>query len=263
MVRQFRLLVMLVLLTAVGLAWPATADAQRAVPRGARVGSTAPRTGVAVPRTYYGSRYYRPYYYPRSYYSYYPRYYAPYYYRPYYYSPFFYGGYYPGFSFGFGIGFGFGWGGYGGAYGYPYYGYPAYGYPAYGYPYPYARAPYPGYAPGNMVTAQPTSPPPDRYESQRPAPIDHATDQAGYGTLSIRVNPSDAVILIDGEAWDRPNGDNRLSIDLPEGSHQIEIRKQGYGPYLRTVDVRSGRAFVLNVSLSPGGLQGRLNAPTR
>jgi len=67
------------------------------------------------------------------------------------------------------------------------------------------------------------------------------------------VNPPDAEILIDGEVWDRPEGEARLSIDLAEGPHQIEIRKEGYRPYSRTVDVLRGRTFSLNVSLPLGG----------
>jgi hypothetical protein len=94
----------------------------------------------------------------------------------------------------------------------------------------------------------------DRYEGQRPPTPDRGGQQAEFGTLALRVNPADAVILIDGEAWDRPAGESRFSIDLAEGPHQVEVRKEGYRPYVRTVDVRRGRTFTLNVSLTPGGI---------
>jgi hypothetical protein len=74
--------------------------------------------------------------------------------------------------------------------------------------------------------------------------------------LSLRVNPADAVIVVDGEVWDRPQGENRFSIDLAEGVHQVEVRKEGFQPYQRTVEVRRGRTFTLNVSLTPGGPSG-------
>ncbi len=80
-----------------------------------------------------------------------------------------------------------------------------------------------------------------------------ANEPAEFGTLSTRVMPPDAVILVDGEALARPEGENRFSIDLAEGPHQVEVRKEGFRPYVRTIDVLAGRTFTLNVSLTPGG----------
>ena len=103
----------------------------------------------------------------------------------------------------------------------------------------------------------PATRPEDSYQAQRPAQT-YPREQAGFGTLSIRVNPPDAVILIDGEVWDRPAGETRFSIELAEGPHQVEIRKEGYRSYARTVDVLGARSFTLNVSLSPGASGQRL-----
>ena len=99
----------------------------------------------------------------------------------------------------------------------------------------------------------PVTRPPDTY--QRPAPLTarRASEPAEFGTLSTRVMPPDAEILVDGEAWARPQGENRFSIDLAEGPHQVEVRKEGFRPYVRTVDILGGRTFTLNVSLTPGG----------
>jgi hypothetical protein len=222
-----------------------------------------------VPRTYSSHGYrpsYRPYY--RPYYSrpyYYSRYSYPYGYSRYY-SPSYYNPYYAGF--GFGIGFGFGWSGsYGYPYGYPSYGYPSYGYPSYGYPYgsPSAAYPYSSAAPddygygGSVQMQRPAPAPSPAYTTQRSAPQPATGEQGAFGTLSLQVNPAEAVILIDGEAWERPQGQNRFSIDLLEGPHRVEVREQGYGPYARTVDVRGGAAITLNVSLSPGSGQAQLN----
>lgn len=82
-----------------------------------------------------------------------------------------------------------------------------------------------------------------------PPPRDEAPMDA-FGTLAIRVQPDDATLIIDGERWDAPEGDGPILIDLPEGSHDIEVRKDGRPSYRRTVQVRAGRTTPLNVSLS-------------
>jgi hypothetical protein len=97
-----------------------------------------------------------------------------------------------------------------------------------------------------------STPPPSRYDTYEAPPTNRANDRGAFGTLSLRVMPSDAAILIDGEAWDRPQGEDRFSIDLTEGPHRIDVRKQGYGSYVRTVDVLRGRTITLNVGLTPG-----------
>ena len=111
----------------------------------------------------------------------------------------------------------------------------------------------PGDPPDPKPDAGAPTRPPDRYQRPEDAPPPRAGQQAGFGTLAIRVNPADAEILIDGEVWERPAGESRLSLDLAEGPHQVEIRKAGYRPYARTIDVLGGRTFTLNVSLPPGG----------
>jgi len=237
-----RLVTLLGLILLVGLAVPPAADAQRrggggngggAAARGGgavRPGGPAGRGGaayrgsvyrggqVAVPRSYRSYSHYRPAY---SY----PRYYRPYYYRPYYYRPY-YAGYYP-YSYStwaFGLSVGIGW-------------YGAYASSAY----PYA------YSPPRYVAV---SPPP--YAASAPEPS-RADDPGEFGTLSLRVLPSDATIVIDRETWGRPQGDDRFSIELAAGPHQVEIRKPGYTTYVRTIDVPRGQSLVLNVALTAAG----------
>jgi hypothetical protein len=231
MARHLRLLA-LILFTTAGMAWPTEVAAQRHAPRPAHRGG---RAAVAVPRAY-PPRSYRPYSHPRYYYPYaYPRHaYAPW--------------YHSGFGFNFGFGWsGAVWGGFG--YGYPY----RYPYPyAYGYPYPYGYPYVYGY-PSSVYVRPGPNPPVVVERDQQPPPPDRTDEQAGFGTLSVRVNPPDAVILIDGEVWERSPGDSRFSIELTEGVHQIEIRKEGYGSYARTIDVYRGRVSTLNVGLTPRG----------
>ena len=73
-------------------------------------------------------------------------------------------------------------------------------------------------------------------------------EAATYGSLAIRVQPADAEILIDGEPW-RGSEQNRLIVDVAEGSHTVEIRKAGYRTYTTQVNVRRGETTPVNVSL--------------
>jgi hypothetical protein len=75
------------------------------------------------------------------------------------------------------------------------------------------------------------------------------TEASAYGTLSIRVQPSDADVLIDGEKWHGPEAQDRLVVEVPEGRHTIEIQKTGYRSYVTDVQIRRGETTTLNVSL--------------
>jgi hypothetical protein len=108
--------------------------------------------------------------------------------------------------------------------------------------------------------AAPTRPRPDP-NAPAPAPPARRHDAFGAqmpprgpgdeaGSLSIRVQPSDAVVLIDGERWDNSDPLVRLVVHVTEGTHRVEVRKEGYKPFVTTVNVRRGEVNVLNVSLS-------------
>ena len=72
---------------------------------------------------------------------------------------------------------------------------------------------------------------------------------SAYGTLAVKVQPGDAEVSIDGENWRGPGGQDRLMVDVAEGSHTVEIRKAGYRTYVTQVDIRRGETTPLNVSL--------------
>jgi hypothetical protein len=72
---------------------------------------------------------------------------------------------------------------------------------------------------------------------------------ARFGTLSLRVQPADAEILVDGERWSAPSGQDRISIQLAEGRHRIEVRREGMTTYAEDILIRRGATFTLNVSL--------------
>jgi len=72
---------------------------------------------------------------------------------------------------------------------------------------------------------------------------------SSFGTLSIRVQPSGATVTVDGERWDGPDGQERLAIQLTEGTHRVDVRKDGYRAYSTEVRVRRGDITTLNISL--------------
>jgi PEGA domain len=106
--------------------------------------------------------------------------------------------------------------------------------------------------------AQPPAGPPDgppagyrgRPGDRNPPPPPRASQRDDFGTLAIRVQPGDAEILIDGERWDGSDGGSRLSVQLGEGPHRIEIRKDGFKSYTANVRIRRGQTETLNVSLT-------------
>jgi len=95
----------------------------------------------------------------------------------------------------------------------------------------------------------PQGPPPPRDERRMPPDHDARADR--FGTLSLRVQPVDAQITIDGELWEAPGGE-RISVQLTEGTHRIEVRKEGYRSYTSTIGVRAGETTSLNISLTGG-----------
>ena len=95
-------------------------------------------------------------------------------------------------------------------------------------------------------------PPPGRGpvgRRQPPPPPNQRGANSSYGTLTIRVQPANATVLIDGERWDGPQGQDRLIVEVAEGPHRVEIQRDGFEPYSTTVNVRPGETTPINVSL--------------
>jgi hypothetical protein len=90
--------------------------------------------------------------------------------------------------------------------------------------------------------------PADRPPSQRRgAPEPPRSDQ--YGSVAVRVQPLDAEVLVDGETWQSPDAGN-ITLQVAEGTHRVEIHKDGYRTYTAEVRVRRGESTAVNVSLS-------------
>jgi hypothetical protein len=81
----------------------------------------------------------------------------------------------------------------------------------------------------------------------------HAPRESRFGKLSVRVQPVDAEVLIDGERWLGSDGQDVLVVNLSVGRHHVEISKRGYDRFVTDVEVSRGETESLNVSLSPAG----------
>jgi uncharacterized membrane protein len=67
--------------------------------------------------------------------------------------------------------------------------------------------------------------------------------------VSIRVQPADADVLIDGERWSGPASQDRLIVQLSDGRHHVDVKKDGFEQYSSDVQVRRGETVTLNISL--------------
>jgi hypothetical protein len=103
---------------------------------------------------------------------------------------------------------------------------------------------------GDRAAAPPAGPIVERPRTPR---IDRGTATAEtFGTLALQIQPADADVLIDGEAWRRSDG-TRLLLELTAGAHLVEVRRDGYRPFEARVVVAAGETTALNVGLSPTG----------
>ena len=75
-------------------------------------------------------------------------------------------------------------------------------------------------------------------------------DRRLFGTLSLRVQPADADILVDGQRWSIPADAAILLIELAQGRHTVEVRKSGFSTYRETVLIRPGATLRVNVGLT-------------
>jgi len=115
-------------------------------------------------------------------------------------------------------------------------------------PRPVATTP-PSADPG-FFDPRPPGPPTRGNVERAPRGAPRDTADAGFGAIAVRVQPSDAEVLVDGERWDASGAGERLTIQLPEGAHRVEVRKAGFRAFSGVVPVRRGETATLNVSLT-------------
>jgi hypothetical protein len=121
-------------------------------------------------------------------------------------------------------------------------------------------------APGEQPEPRPTASPSTTSSPSRPAagaeqgrdpypqprrgtPPPSTVESREYGAIAVRVQPMDAEVIVDGERWESPQAGD-LTLQLSDGPHRLEIRKEGFRTYTAEIRVRRGETTSLNVSLS-------------
>jgi hypothetical protein len=82
------------------------------------------------------------------------------------------------------------------------------------------------------------------------APTAGSQPASPFGILTVRVEPTDAQIVIDGETWLATADLDALVMHVPAGRHVVEVRKDGYHPFRVEVELSEGAATALNVRLT-------------
>jgi hypothetical protein len=86
-------------------------------------------------------------------------------------------------------------------------------------------------------------------EPRNPGRVEIEPGADRLGIIAVRVQPSDAEVLIDGERWEASTGE-RVLVHLSDGMHRVEVRKAGFVTYTSSVRIRSGETVNVNVSLT-------------
>ena len=68
---------------------------------------------------------------------------------------------------------------------------------------------------------------------------------ARLGTVTVSVQPADATVYVDG----RSRGTGKTSLRLSSAPHRIEVKRQGYQPWTRTITPRPGYPQTLSARL--------------
>jgi len=107
---------------------------------------------------------------------------------------------------------------------------------------------YPPQPPRGVPGPRPEGPPPGVYPPQ--GAYQPPGDRSDAASLTIRVQPANAEVLIDGERWEGPAADDRLVVQVAPGLHHVEVRRDGYRTYQSDVNVRPGETSTVNISLT-------------
>jgi len=111
--------------------------------------------------------------------------------------------------------------------------------------------------PGEAPESRPAEPPPPQGAQTAPPqpprgafpPLPPPGTQARSTSLSIRVLPANAEVLIDGERWES-SAEDRLVVQVEPGTHHVEARRDGYRTYATDINVRPAETSTINISLS-------------
>jgi len=105
-------------------------------------------------------------------------------------------------------------------------------------------------APGTLIDSpRPLGPLPPEWRESATAPAG-GQPASPFGILTVRVDPADAQIAIDGEVWLATEALNEITLHVPAGRHLLEVRKDGYETFRVEIELAEGAATSLNVRLT-------------
>jgi len=90
----------------------------------------------------------------------------------------------------------------------------------------------------------PVTPP----RARPPAPAT-PPEAVGFGTLSLRIRPANASVIIDGERW-MSSDEGQYTIQIAAGTHHVEVSAPGRDRFSTQIQVREGETVPLDVMLS-------------
>ena len=79
-------------------------------------------------------------------------------------------------------------------------------------------------------------------------PVPTAAAADAFGTLELTVQPATATVTIDGVRWLSSEA-GRFVVDVPAGTHRLEVFQDGYARFARDVEVRRDETVPLHISL--------------
>jgi hypothetical protein len=90
---------------------------------------------------------------------------------------------------------------------------------------------------------------PEEWTFGSAAPVPGDRPASPFGILTIRIEPADAQILVDGEVWLGTADRTELVIHMPAGWHQLEVRKTDYQSFKTEIQLSEGATTRLNIRL--------------
>ncbi len=108
-----------------------------------------------------------------------------------------------------------------------------------------------GARPASPPEPQQPPPPPSTAPPPPTSSVPRSTSRVRFGILTLRVQPAEAQVRIDGEVWGHLGGMEELSIHLPAGTHWIELLRDGQPAFSTEVEIQLGRTTPLNIRLAP------------
>lgn len=92
---------------------------------------------------------------------------------------------------------------------------------------------------------------PDEWISTAPPANAGDRPASPFGVLTLRLDPPDAQLWVDGEAWQDVSGQAELVIHVSAGWHHVEVRKAGLRTFTTDIQLSAGATTKLNVVLTP------------